>query len=307
VPRLAEGTGTLAGATAHRYRRGAVRRRRPRSAGRADDTRHLTGAPCPPSSLASRDINIVLLTAQIKHGPRPPSRDDAFELEVTFCVRGVLSPLLSNIVLHALNSELERRGHRFVRYADDCNVYVRSARAGQRVMASIVLFITTRLKLKVNTLKSAVALARERTFLGFSFTHGQRPKRRLAEKTLVRFRARVRMLTRRVRGVSLRHMASLRPTYWDGGRTLAFARRRRFSDAWTSEFDGGSEPVVWKQWTRPSTRFRELRKRGVNGKDAILTARSNRGPWRVTLTKALCWAPPGAFFDSLGLPYLEPS
>ncbi len=108
---------------------------------------------------------------------------------------GPLSPLLSNIVLHGLDCELERRGHRFARYADDCNVYVRSARAGHRVMASITLFITTRLKLKVNVAKSAVAAARERTFLGFSFTHGQRPKRRLADKTLVRFRARVRKLT----------------------------------------------------------------------------------------------------------------
>src|ERR1700730_14406222 len=106
--------------------------------------------------------------------------------EGTFCVRGVLSPLLSNIVLHALDCELERRGHRFVRYADDCNVYVRSARAGHRVMASLVLFLPTRLKLKVNAAKSAVAAARERTFLGFRFTHGQRPKRRLAAKTLVK-------------------------------------------------------------------------------------------------------------------------
>jgi RNA-directed DNA polymerase len=221
---------------------------------------------------------------------------------------GPLSPLLSNIVLHALDGELERRGHRFVRYADDCNVYVRSARAGQRVMASIVLFITTRLKLKVNTLKSAVALAKERTFLGFSFTHGQRPKRRLAEKTLVRFRARVRMLTRRVRGVSLRQMVQELAAYVQGWRayfgfceTPTILRRL---DKWIRR---RLRAVVWKQWTRPGTRFRELRKRGVNRKDAILTARSNRGPWRVTLTKALCWALPGAFFDSLGLPYLEPS
>jgi RNA-directed DNA polymerase len=221
---------------------------------------------------------------------------------------GPLSPLLSNIVLHALDGELERRGHRFVRYADDCNVYVRSARAGQRVMASIVLFITTRLKLKVNTLKSAVAPAQERTFLGFSFTHGQRPKRRLAEKTLVRVRARVRMLTRRVRGVSLRQMVQELAAYVLGWRayfgfceTPTILRRL---DKWIRR---RLRAVVWKQWTRPGTRFRELRKRGVNGKDAILTARSNRGPWRVTLTKALCWALPGAFFDSLGLPYLEPS
>ena len=98
------------------------------------------------------------------------------------------------------------RGHRFVRYADDCNVYVRSERAGQRVMASLTRFITRRLKLKVNIAKSAVAPARVRSFLGFSFTAGSRPKRRVAASPLVRFRKRVRMLTRRVRGVSLRRM-----------------------------------------------------------------------------------------------------
>jgi RNA-directed DNA polymerase len=119
---------------------------------------------------------------------------------------GPLSPLLSNIVLHALDCELEGRGHRFVRYADDCNVYVRTARAGHRVMASITGFITTRLKLKVNAAKSAVAAGRDRTFLGFSFTHGHRPIRRIADKTVVRFRGRVRTLTRRVRGVSMRLM-----------------------------------------------------------------------------------------------------
>lgn len=219
---------------------------------------------------------------------------------------GPLSPLLSNIVLHALDGELERRGHRFVRYADDCNVYVRSGRAGHRVMASITLFIATRLKLKVNALKSAVAPARERTFLGFSFTHGQRPKRRLADKTVDRLKARVRALTRRVRGVSLPQMVRELAAYLRGWRayfglceTPTILRRL---DQWIRR---RLRAVVWKQWSRPGTRFRELRKRGVNAKDAILTARSNRGPWRVTLTKALCWALPGAFFDSLGLPYLE--
>jgi len=219
---------------------------------------------------------------------------------------GPLSPLLSNIVLHALDCELEGRGHRFVRYADDCNVYVRSARAGHRVMASITLFITTRLKLNVNATKSAVAAGRERTFLGFSFTHGQRPKRRLADKTLVRFRARVRQLTRRVRGVSLRQMVKELAAYVRGWRayfgfceTPTILRRL---DKWIRR---RLRAVVWKQWTRPGTRFRQLRKRGVNAKDAILTARSNRGPWRVTLTAALCWALPGAYFASLGLPYLE--
>ena len=220
---------------------------------------------------------------------------------------GPLSPLLSNIVLHALDCELERRGHRFVRYADDCNVYVRSARAGHRVMASLTLFIATRLKLTVNAAKSAVATARERTFLGFSFTHGHRPKRRLADKAMVRFRARVRKLTRRVRGVSLRQMVKELAAYVLGWRayfgfceTPTILRRL---DQWIRR---RLRAVVWKQWARPGTRFRQLRKRGVNAKDAILTARSNRGPWRATLTAALCWALPGAYFDSLGLPYLEP-
>ncbi len=162
---------------------------------------------------------------------------------------GPLSPLLSNIVLHALDCELEGRGHRFVRYADDCNVYVRSARAGHRVMASITLFITTRLKLKVNAAKSAVAAGRDRTFLGFSFTHGQRPKRRLADKTLVRFRARVRTLTRRVRGVSLRQMVKELAAYVRGWRayfgfceTPTILRRL---DKWIRR---RLRAVVWKQW-----------------------------------------------------------
>ena len=219
---------------------------------------------------------------------------------------GPLSPLLSNIVLHALDCELERRGHRFVRYADDCNVYVHSARAGHRVMTSLTRFITTRLKRKVNTAKSAVAPARVRSFLGFSFTGGPRPKRRLAASTVVRFRKRVRMLTRRVRGVSLRQMVRELATYLLGWRAyFGFCQTPtilRRLDTWIRR---RLRAVVWKQWYRSSTRFRELRKRGVNAKDAILTARSNRGPWRATRTAALCWALPGAYFDSLGLPYLE--
>ena len=194
---------------------------------------------------------------------------------------GPRSPLLSNIVLHALDCELERRGHRFVRYADDCNVYVHSARAGHRVMTSLTRFITTRLKLKVNTAKSAVAPARVRSFLGFSFTGGPRPKRRLAASTVVRFRKRVRMLTRRVRGVSLRQMARELATYLLGWRAyFGFCQTPtilRRLDKWIRR---RLRAVVWKQWYRSSTRFRELRKRGVNAKDAILTARSNRGPWR---------------------------
>ena len=115
---------------------------------------------------------------------------------------GPLSPLLSNIVLDEFDRELERRGLRFARYADDCNVYVRSWRAGERVMGSMTRFITTKLKLKVNEQKSAVARPWERKFLGFSFTWHREPKRRIAPKAVLRFKEKVRERTRRTRGVS---------------------------------------------------------------------------------------------------------
>ena len=125
---------------------------------------------------------------------------------------GPLSPLLSNLVLDELDRELERRGLRFVRYADDCNIYVRSERAGQRVMESITRFITQKLKLKVNETKSAVARPQERKFLGFSFTDGPEVKRAIAPKALERFKKRIREITRRAKSVSLEAtMAELVP------------------------------------------------------------------------------------------------
>src|SRR5258707_8362605 len=117
---------------------------------------------------------------------------------------GPLSPLLSNLVLDTLDRELERRGHRYARYADDCNIYVRSERAGQRVMESITRFITQKLQLKVNETKSAVARPQERKFLGFSFTNGPEIKRRIAPKALERFKRRIREITRRAKGVSIK-------------------------------------------------------------------------------------------------------
>ena len=114
---------------------------------------------------------ILPFEAQIKHTTRTIERNHAIKAEVTFCVRGVLSPLLSNIVLDDLDKELTRRGHRFCRYADDCNVYVRSRRAGERVMASVSRFLTKKLRLKVNETKSAVARPEERKFLGFSISN----------------------------------------------------------------------------------------------------------------------------------------
>jgi len=121
-----------------------------------------------------------------------PIANCSVKLEVIFCVQAVLSPLLSNLVLDEFDRELERRGLRFARYADDCNIYVRSERAGQRVMKSIARFITKKLKLKVNEAKSAVARPQERKFLGFSFSTGPDVKRVIAPKALDRFKHHIR-------------------------------------------------------------------------------------------------------------------
>src|SRR5438309_6875348 len=216
---------------------------------------------------------------------------------------GPLSPLLSNLVLDVLDRELERRGHRFVRYADDSNIYVGSERAGLRVMESVTRFITHCLKLKVNQAKSAVAQPGQRKFLGFSFTSEREPRRRIAPKAIARFKERIREQTRRTRGISLALMVKQIATYLRGWlgyfgdcqtpsvlqRLEAWLRRRLRS-------------VVWKQWKRGRTRFRELRKRGVGQDLAAQTAGSPHGPWRIANSPALAIALPNAYFAGHGLP-----
>jgi len=218
---------------------------------------------------------------------------------------GPLSPLLSNIVLDELDRELERRGLRFARYADDSNIYVRSRRAGERVMGSMVRFITTKLKLKVNQQKSAVARPWERKFLGFSFTWNREPKRRIAPKAVLRFKERVRELTCRTKGVSIERMAEELTQYlrgWIGyfGRCQTPSVLQGLEE-WTRR---RLRSAIWKQWRRGTVRFAELRKRGV-GKDlAAQTAGSARGPWRLANSPALTVALPNAYFNSLGIPRL---
>jgi len=218
---------------------------------------------------------------------------------------GPLSPLLSNIVLDDLDKELERRGHRFVRYADDCNIYVGSERAGQRVMESISSFLVKKLKLRVNGEKSAVAKVGKRSFLGFGFLNRKGPKRRIAPKALKRFRERVRGLTRRTRGVSIGRMVKELSTYLTGWRGY-FAYCETPSvlgnlDSWVRR---RLRCVVWKQWKRGRTRFAELRKREVSKDLAAKTAGSAHGPWNLSRSPALSFALPNAYFDSLGLPTL---
>jgi RNA-directed DNA polymerase len=218
---------------------------------------------------------------------------------------GPLSPLLSNIVLDEFDRELERRGLRFARYADDCNVYVRSRRAGDRVMASLKGFLAKKLRLQVNERKSAVARPWERKFLGFSFTNAGVPKRRIAPQAVDRFKERIRELTSRTRGVSTKRMAEELTLYlrgWIGyfGKCetpsvlmgLEQWLRRRLRSA------------IWTQWKHGRRRFDELRKRGVNRERAAQAVRAVHGPWRMAYSPALDAALPIAYFDSLGIPRL---
>jgi len=218
---------------------------------------------------------------------------------------GPLSPLLSNIVLDELDRELERRKHRFVRYADDCNIYVRSQQAGQRVMNSVTGFLTRRLKLKVNEAKSAVARPVERKFLGFSFSNNKEPKRRIAPKVLLRCKQKIRVLTRRTRGISLEQMLKELTAYLRGWKSyFGFCQTPSLLQKLDQWIRHRLRSMTWKQWKHGQQRYGKLRQHGV-GKDlAAQTAGSPHGPWRVANSPALSIALPLAYFDSLGLPRL---
>jgi len=219
---------------------------------------------------------------------------------------GPLSPLLSNLVLDELDKELEKRGHKFVRYADDCNIYVRSERAGRRVMEGISDFITRKLKLKVNATKSAVDRPGRRKFLGFSFTFGSKPKRRIAPKAIEKMKKRVRELTKRTRGVDAKRMVETLSVYlrgWIG----YFGRCQTPSvlDGLDSWIRRRLRAVAWKQWKRGKRRFKELTRRGV-GKDlAAQTAGSKHNVWRISRSPALSMALPNRLWEGLGLPKLS--
>jgi RNA-directed DNA polymerase len=218
---------------------------------------------------------------------------------------GPLSPLLSNLVLDELDRELERREHCFVRYADDCNIYVRSRRAGERVKRSITVFITRRLKLKVNESKSAVARPADRKFLGFSLTRARQPKRRIAAKALLRFRRKVRELTGRTRGISIEQMTKELSGYLRGWKSyFGFSETPTVFQALDKWVRHRLRSVIWKQWKRGRLRFQRLCARGVGTALAAQTAGSSHGPWRVADSPAMHYAFSVAYFDSLGLPRL---
>ncbi|HEY6376594.1 MAG TPA: group II intron reverse transcriptase/maturase [Edaphobacter sp.] len=218
---------------------------------------------------------------------------------------GPLSPLLSNLVLDALDRELERRGHRYARYADDCNIYVRSERAGQRVMKSVTRFITQQLKLKVNEAKSAVARPQERKFLGFRFTSGPEVKRAIAPKALARFKERIREMTRQAKGVSIETTVKRLATYMVGWRGyFGFCETPEVLIGLTRWVRLRLRCALWRQWKTPRRRRAALLQLGVRPQLAANTAGSGRGPWYLARAKALSVGLSNAYFRSIGLPSL---
>jgi len=220
---------------------------------------------------------------------------------------GPLSPLLSNLLLDEWDKELEARGHRFVRYADDCNIYVRSERAGQRVLASMTEWLSRRLRLQVNASKSTVARPSASKFLGFSFTGGKEPKRRVAPKALKRFKERVRELTRRTRGVSLDRMVGDLRDYLVGWRSyFGYCQTPSVLESLDGWIRRRLRCFQWKQWKRGTVRFRELRARGLSRDHAAMAA-ATKAPWAASRGPGLQTALPKAYLASLGLPTLAPS
>lgn len=215
---------------------------------------------------------------------------------------GPLSPLLSNILLDELDKELERRGHRFVRYADDCNVYVKSKAAGERVLASLEAYLAKRLRLKVNRDKSAVAPPWERKFLGYSVTAHRKTKLRVAPQSVKRLKDKLQPALRRARGRSLADVTrDLGPvlTGWAAYYKLADVKQSfRELDDWIVR---KLRAAIWRQWKTPFTRYRELRKRRIEPVVARKVAYSGLGPWRICRLPTLHVALPASLFRQMGL------
>jgi RNA-directed DNA polymerase len=217
---------------------------------------------------------------------------------------GPLSPLLSNLVLDDLDKELTRRGLRFCRYADDCNIYVRSRRAGERIKTSVSRFLTNKLRLKVNEAKSAVARPEERKFLGFSIANDG-SERRIAPKALAKFKAQIREMTRRTRGFSLPQMVNDLAPYLLGWRGyFGFCQTPRMLTNLEAWIRRRLRAYLWRQWQNGPNRFKELRQRGLAKFHAAVAAGSPTGFWRMSGHPAVQQALRNPYFDGLGLPRL---
>lgn len=217
---------------------------------------------------------------------------------------GPLSPLLSNIVLDELDKELEKRGLRFVRYADDFIIFVRSKRAATRVMASVSRFIIRKLRLKVNEEKSKITHPWWMCFLGFSFTSKRGDTRiRIHSESIKRFKNRVRELTGRSRGRSIHQIIfelnQFLRGWWNYYRITQSTNRFRSLHYWIRR---RLRAILWKQWKNPRTRVRELKKRGISHHLAVTTGNARKGAWRMSKVKWMVMAMPNAYFSrTLGL------
>jgi RNA-directed DNA polymerase len=219
---------------------------------------------------------------------------------------GPLSPLLSNIVLDDLDRELERRGHRFVRYADDCNIYVRSERAGQRVMEGIRGFITKKLKLKVNEKKSAVARPRERRFLGFSFQGNYASKIIIAPSSLRSFKNRVRACTRPMSGTSLEQCVEQLAPYIRGwGEYFGHCQTPTVLERLNSWVRRRLRARCWRQWKTGHRRWQQLVRLGTPSSRAAVAAGCPRGPWKTSHHPSVQEGLSDAYFKAIGLPTLQ--
>ena len=216
---------------------------------------------------------------------------------------GPLSPLLANIMLDGIDKELEKRGHKFCRYADDCNIYVKSKKAGIRVMDSVTKLIENNLKLKVNKNKSAVDLVTNRKFLGFSFYYRKgKFKIRIHDKSIKRFRDKIRDITNRNRGISideriLRLNDSIRG--WINYFGIADAKRKlKILDSWIRR---RLRACLWKQWKKTKTKYKNLIKLGISKSQAYQFANTRKGYWRISKSPILDIALNNGYFKSIGL------
>ena len=215
---------------------------------------------------------------------------------------GPLSPLLANIILDDLDKELERRGHRFARYADDCNIYVKTPRAGERVMASVREFVEKKLKLRVNEKKSKVDRPWKLKFLGLTFTWEKKPRIRIAPRALERFKERIRGLTQRSKGISMERRLGELNAYlrgWIGYFRLADTESViQDLDKWIRR---RLRMCVLKQWKKPETKYKNLVALGVNPEEARKLAGSRKGYWRLSDTPQVNQALGLAYWQSQGL------
>jgi RNA-directed DNA polymerase len=216
---------------------------------------------------------------------------------------GPLSPLLSNILLDDLDKELERRGHSFCRYADDCNIYVATKRSGQRVLNSITEFIETRLKLKVNHKKSAVGRPSERKFLGYSFTVHKRCKIRVPAESVKRFKKHIKRIFRMGRGRNIAYFIQkdLNPVLRGWINYFSLSEVKGFAEGFDQWVRRRLRLILWRQWKRPWTRFKNLVNGGVYENRARRSAFNKRGPWFNSGGRHINVALPKKFFNKMQL------